>query len=199
MKKEDNFLISIDLYTPPYLEEKIKNTDTQLYSYKDESMTEEEFVKKYKSEVLVFVSIEEKVEKWRKMSNGKDIIICSTHSHDVFSFRHILSEHIENKLKIEINEKGFENQIRKDYRIKKPRTYNINEKILYNNIERKIIGIQGSLISTEKTIYILTDGKENKDTQAVFLNDIYNQKSIIVKDKKQKKQKQKNQKGLFDK
>lgn len=101
-------VIGIALYPPRWFYgislKQVSPTKSILFA-KDQ--TEEEYIRRYKSEVLVHQDMHQFLRAVEAVSNGKDVALCCYEKPDDFCHRHILAEWIKEKTGIEIKEFGY--------------------------------------------------------------------------------------------
>lgn len=133
---------------------------------KDEKL----YVKRFKEEILSKINLKEKIDFWK--TKGENIVLLCYEKPNEFCHRHIIAEEIENLLDIKINEYGFENEIKKDYKIifqetKEPiKSFRENYSFL-SNMSKVNITYDGITYPTNEHFYVAMKVEKN-DTINIF-------------------------------
>lgn len=108
--------IGIALYPPRWFYgislKQVSPTKSILFA-KDQ--TQEEYIRRYKSEVLALQDIKQFLKTVEMASGGQDVALCCYEKPGDFCHRHILAEWIKEKAGIEIKEYGYVEKKESEY------------------------------------------------------------------------------------
>ena len=101
-------VIGISLYPPRWFNgislKQVAPTKSILFA---NGQTQEEYTRRYRSEVLSRQDIQQFLKTVEQASGGQDVALCCYEKPEDFCHRHILADWIKEKLGIEISEYGY--------------------------------------------------------------------------------------------
>ena len=109
-------VIGISLYPPRWFNEislkQVAPTKSILFA---NGQTQEEYTRRYRSEVLSRQDMQQFLKTVEQASGGQDVALCCYEKPEDFCHRHILADWIKEKLGIEISEYGYTPKKEPDY------------------------------------------------------------------------------------
>ena len=109
-------VIGISLYPPRWFNgislKQVAPTKSILFA---NGQTQEEYTRRYKSEVLSRQDMQQFLKTVEQASGGQDVALCCYEKPEDFCHRHILADWIKEKLGIEISEYGYTSKKEPDY------------------------------------------------------------------------------------
>lgn len=99
-------MIGIALYPPKWFYGTTIRDVAPSYSILKETSSQEEYVNRFKNEILSKVDAKAFVEKLETISKGKDVALCCYEKPDDFCHRHLVAEWLTANLGIEVTEFG---------------------------------------------------------------------------------------------
>lgn len=109
-------VIGISLYPPRWFTgislKQVAPTRSILFA---NGQTQEEYTRRYRSEVLSQQDMQQFLKTVEQASGGQDVALCCYEKPEDFCHRHILSDWIKEKLGIEISEYGYTPKKEPDY------------------------------------------------------------------------------------
>nr|DAR63474.1 MAG TPA: protein of unknown function DUF488 [Caudoviricetes sp.] len=109
-------VIGISLYPPRWFNgislKQVAPTKSILFA---NGQTQEEYTRRYRSEVLSRQDIQQFLKTVEQASGGQDVALCCYEKPEDFCHRHILADWIKEKLGIEISEYGYTPKKEPDY------------------------------------------------------------------------------------
>lgn len=99
-------MIGIALYPPKWFYGTTIRDVAPSYSILKETSSQEEYVNRFKNEILSKVDAKAFVEKLETISKGKDVVLCCYEKPDEFCHRHLVAEWLTANLGIEVTEFG---------------------------------------------------------------------------------------------
>nr|DAI47201.1 MAG TPA: protein of unknown function DUF488 [Caudoviricetes sp.] len=109
-------VIGISLYPPRWFNgislKQVAPTKSILFA---NGQTQEEYTRRYRSEVLSQQDMQQFLKTVEQASGGQDVALCCYEKPDDFCHRHILADWIKEKLGIEISEYGYTPKKEPDY------------------------------------------------------------------------------------
>ena len=109
-------VIGISLYPPRWFNgislKQVAPTKSILFA---NGQTQEEYTRRYRSEVLSRQDMQKFIKTVEQASGGQDVALCCYEKPEDFCHRHILADWIKEKLGIEISEYGYTPKKEPDY------------------------------------------------------------------------------------
>lgn len=109
-------VIGISLYPPRWFNgislKQVAPTKSILFA---NGQTQEEYTRRYRSEVLSQQDMQQFLKTVEQASGGQDVALCCYEKPEDFCHRHILADWIKEKLGIEISEYGYTPKKEPDY------------------------------------------------------------------------------------
>lgn len=109
-------VIGISLYPPRWFNgislKQVAPTKSILFA---NGQTQEEYTRRYRSEVLSRQDMQQFLKTVEQASGGQDVALCCYEKPEDFCHRHILADWIKEKLGIEISEYGYTPKKEPDY------------------------------------------------------------------------------------
>ena len=109
-------VIGISLYPPRWFNgislKQVAPAESILFA---NGQTQEEYTRRYRSEVLSRQDIQQFLKTVEQASGGQDVALCCYEEPEDFCHRHILADWIKEKLGIEISEYGYTPKKEPDY------------------------------------------------------------------------------------
>lgn len=109
-------VIGISLYPPRWFNgislKQVAPTKSILFA---NGQTQEEYTRRYRSEVLSQQDMQQFLKTVEQASGGQDVALCCYEKPEDFCHRHILADWIKEKLGIEISEYGYTLKKEPDY------------------------------------------------------------------------------------
>lgn len=109
-------VIGISLYPPRWFNgislKQVAPTKSILFA---NGQTQEEYTRRYRSEVLSQQDMQQFLKTVEQVSGGQDVALCCYEKPEDFCHRHILADWIKEKLGIEISEYGYTPKKEPDY------------------------------------------------------------------------------------
>lgn len=109
-------VIGISLYPPRWFNgislKQVAPTRSILFA---NGQTQEEYTRRYRSEVLSQQDMQQFLKTVEQASGGQDVALCCYEKPEDFCHRHILADWIKEKLGIEISEYGYTPKKEPDY------------------------------------------------------------------------------------
>nr|DAO65048.1 MAG TPA: protein of unknown function DUF488 [Caudoviricetes sp.] len=109
-------VIGISLYPPRWFNgislKQVAPTKSILFA---NGQTQEEYTRRYRSEVLSRQDMQKFIKTVEQASGGQDVALCCYEKPEDFCHRHILADWIKEKLGIEISEYGYTPRKEPDY------------------------------------------------------------------------------------
>lgn len=119
LEKHNIVPIGIALYPPRWFGGQSIKYVAPTYSILKQTADDEEYTKRYKTEILGNLNLNQFVADLQKLSNGKDVALCCFEKPAEFCHRQLLAQYM--------NEHGFE--VKEFEEPKKPKEYNLFERI----------------------------------------------------------------------
>lgn len=109
-------VIGISLYPPRWFNgislKQVAPTKSILFA---NGQTQEEYTRRYRSEVLSQQDMQQFLKTVEQVSGGQDVALCCYEKPEDFCHRHILADWIKEKIGVEISEYGYTPKKEPDY------------------------------------------------------------------------------------
>lgn len=97
-------IVGIALYPPKWFTGVSIKSLAPSYSIFKYSSTQEEYIARFKSEILSKLDAKSTYERIKSFSNGKDVALCCFETPHEFCHRHLVAEWLNNELGLQIEE-----------------------------------------------------------------------------------------------